>query len=85
MNYKESCGFFFEYNCQDISELREICSDKGCQTVAYLGDREAIVKLLELGIKGIDRIVKIGHTMDFNMIWDGYDLINNMTRIIYLD
>jgi hypothetical protein len=29
---------------------------------------------------GIDRIVPIGKTTDFNLIWDGYDLINVLSR-----
>jgi hypothetical protein len=31
---------------------------------------------------GIDRIVPIGKTLDFSLNWDGYDLINQMSRII---
>ena len=38
--------------------------------------------LLTSGIKGIDRVVPIGKTMDFDFIWDGYDLISQLTRII---
>ena len=38
--------------------------------------------LLESGVKGIDRIVPIGHTMDFDLLWDGYDLVSQMTRVI---
>ena len=32
--------------------------------------------------QGIDRIVPIGKTMDFSMIWDGYDLIETLSRKI---
>jgi hypothetical protein len=29
---------------------------------------------------GIDRIVPMGKAMDFALIWDGYDLIRQMSR-----
>jgi len=29
---------------------------------------------------GIDRIVPIGATMDFSLIWDGRNLINTLSR-----
>ena len=38
--------------------------------------------LLESGIKGIDRIVPVGQTMDFDLIWDGYDLSRDLTRVV---
>ena len=34
------------------------------------------------GLKGIDRVVPIGHSADFDLVWDGYDLINYYTRVI---
>ena len=33
-------------------------------------------------LEGIDRIVPIGRAMDIGMIWDGYNLKDNLTRII---
>ena len=47
-----------------------------------IGDIENIRPLLESGIKGVDRVVAIGKTMDFDFIWDGYDLISQLTRVI---
>lgn len=67
-------------------EIADICNSKRCQTVAYLGDKAKMFRffrsLLEVGIKGIDRIVPIGRTMDFDFLWDGYHLYERMTRII---
>ncbi len=78
----ENSGFFYEYDCDDIMDLRELCNDTKCQTVGYLGDREAFLPLLQSGIRGIDRIVPIGRTMDFDLIWDGYDLPAMLTRLV---
>jgi len=53
-----------------------------CQTVGVLGDSSMLKPLLDSGIKGVDRIVPIGHTMDFDFIWDGYNLFDELTRTV---
>ncbi len=82
MDLKDNSGYFFEYDCADILELRGLCDDKRCQTIAYVGDKEMLFPLLQTGIKGVDRIVPIGKTMDFDLIWDGYNLFERLTRQI---
>ena len=82
MEYKDNSGYFFEYDCDDILELREICNSKQCQTIGYIGNAEEILPLVRSGIKGIDRIVPVGKTMDFEFIWDGYNLYERLTRIV---
>ncbi len=79
---KENSGYFFEYDCDDILELKGICDDNRCQTLAYLGDKEQLLKLLKSGIRGIDRVVPIGKSMDFDLIWDGFNLYERLTRVI---
>lgn len=81
IDFSESSGFFLEYDCEDIMELKDICNDTRCQTVGYLGAPEQLCPLLESGIKGIDRVVPIGKTMDFDFFWDGYNLMERMTRV----
>lgn len=69
-------------DCDDILELQSLCDDKRCQTIGLLGNIESIKPLLMSGIKGVDRVVPIGKTMDFDLIWDGYDLTSQLTRVI---
>ncbi|MCD8016095.1 MAG: hypothetical protein LUG99_23665, partial [Lachnospiraceae bacterium] len=71
MDLKDNSGYFFEYHCNDIMELQDICDDTRCQTVSYIGSKEIFTELIKSGIKGVDRIVPVGKTMDFDMIWDG--------------
>lgn len=85
MEFKGNSGYFFEYDCDDILELKELCNDKHCQTVAYLGNKSMLYPLLKSGVKGIDHIVPIGRTMDFDLIWDGYNLFERLVRIIKID
>lgn len=82
MDYKDNSGFFFEYLCNDIMEIRDICDDKRCQTIGVIGSGESILPLIKSGVKGIDRVVPIGKTMDFDLIWDGYDLMSQLTRCV---
>lgn len=82
MDFKGNSGFFFEYEADDIRVIGDLCSDSHCQTIGYIGKKDMILPLVELGGRGIDRIVPIGKTMDFDLIWDGYDLNERLTREI---
>lgn len=81
LEYLGNSGYFYEYNCNCIMELADIISDK-CQTIGYIGEKEMIKPLLAAGLNGIDRVVPVGKTMDFDFIWDGYNLFAEMTRLI---
>lgn len=82
MNYRGNSGYFYEYDCDNILEIRDFCNDLHCQTIGYLGDKAEIQPLLMSGIKGVDRVVPIGHTMDFDLMWDGYNLVDRLTRVV---
>ena len=75
-------GFFLEYDAQNITEIKEICNNSKCQTIAYIGNSEMFSAILSMGVRGVDRIVPFGKTMDFELDWDGYDLISHLTRIV---
>ena len=38
--------------------------------------------LIRAGVKGIDRVVPVGMTLDFDLIWDGYNLPALLTRTV---
>ncbi len=82
MELKDNSGFFFEFDCDDILEIHDFCNNTHCQTIGFLGEKKAIMPLLVSGIKGVDRVVPIGKTMDFDFIWDGYNLVERLTRTI---
>ncbi len=81
MNYKYNSGFFFEKYIDDLAEIVDVC-DIRCQTLTYFGiQKEDFDSFLEKSRPvGIDRIVPIGKSMDFSLVWDGYDLIRQMSR-----
>lgn len=78
-------GYFYEYTTSDISEILKICTWE-LQTVSYIGfDADELRKLiLSNAPDGVDRIVPVGHTMDFGFIWDGRDIVREMTRKVSL-
>lgn len=81
MNYKYNSGFYFEKDINNLSEIVNVC-DVRCQTLTYFGVKEEAFRtfLDEARPIGIDRIVPMGKSMDFTLIWDGYDLIRQMSR-----
>ena len=83
LNLDNNSGYFYEYDCKhNLLEIKELCNSKKCQTIAYIGEKEMFLELLSCGIKGIDRIVPVGTTMDFDLVWDGYDLTHELSREI---
>ena len=53
------------------------------QTLTYYGfDKKYFLNLIvDNNIKGIDRVVPIGSGLNMNLVWDGYDIINILSRI----
>lgn len=76
-------GSFFEYGDVNLDALKAVVTEK-FQTLSYYGvDENKLFSFVKAnGLKGIDRIVPIGHTADFSLIWDGWDLIRTMSRVV---
>jgi len=76
-------GYFSEYHASSLMELSKIVNKK-YQTLSYYGfTKENLTTLIrKIEPKGIDRIVPIGRTMEFSSVWDGYELINTLSRRI---
>ena len=81
--YRAGSGFFIEYRAQKLAEIRPLCGIS-CQTLSYYGvQRDALLQeILAMRPAGVDRIVPLGRTMDFALVWDGVDLIRTMSRVI---
>ncbi|WP_434309622.1 acyl-CoA reductase [Hominifimenecus sp. rT4P-3] len=85
MNYKMGGGYFFEYEMEKLEELIPILG-KSCQTLSYYGWEASEIQsmVFDSGVRGVDRIVPLGHTMDLAFVWDGYHMIETMSRIVYV-
>ena len=83
--YRGSCGYFYEYTTEDLRGLSHIVNNS-FQTLTYFGaDREYLLDfVLDNGLSGIDRIVPVGQALDIGVIWDGYDIVKSLSRIVDL-
>lgn len=79
-------GSFFEYSDDGPDRLFDIVSRK-FQTMTYIGfARDELRSLFSgKGSPGIDRIVPCGRAADFSFVWDGYDLISHMSRVVSIE
>ncbi|MGA3006375.1 MAG: acyl-CoA reductase [Opitutaceae bacterium] len=57
------------------------------QTITYFGltDAEKHSLAALAGRAGVDRIVPVGHALDFGPYWDGYSLWDDLTRVVAVE
>ena len=79
-------GYFYQYYTQDLKHFSKFINNK-FQTLTYYGfDKKYFLNLIvDNNIKGIDRVVPIGSGLNMNLVWDGYDIINILSRIKYFE
>ena len=84
MEYKNGGGYFFEYEAESLEEIVPVLT-KQCQTISVLGieKKEVLNVVYKYGVRGVDRIVPLGQTMGLEFIWDGFKMIETMSRFIY--
>ena len=63
-----------------------LCINGKYQTVTYFGVQPEKIReiVLQNQLMGVDRIVPFGKAMDIGIIWDGYDIIRSLSRIVAL-
>ena len=76
-------GLFFELELGSIEDVLGVVNSK-YQTLCYFGvcPKEIRSMVFEKRCKGIDRIVPIGSALDIGTVWDGFDLIKTLSRVI---
>jgi hypothetical protein len=79
-------GAFFQDDLERLEDLASLL-DYRIQTITYFGvDPKRIADfVMNSRIKGVDRIVPIGKGLDFDLIWDGYDLPRSLSRAITIN
>lgn len=81
MRFKYNSGFFFEHDIDALEDMLPICGER-MQTLTYYGftREEMSAFVMEHKPRGIDRVVPMGKSMNFSLVWDGYDLIRQLSR-----
>ena len=79
-------GTFYIKKIKKIIELKKYITEK-CQTITYLGfsKNEMLEFVKKNNLNGVDRIVPIGQAMDIDVIWDGYETLKHLSRVITVD
>lgn len=76
-------GLFSQMEIEDYRKLLPVMQ-KNTQTITYFGisPEELVRFIVEQGVEGVDRIVPFGKSLELDLIWDGYDIIDSLSRII---
>lgn len=82
-SFRGKYGYFYEYNAEDMDNLSTFINAR-YQTLTYFGlDRLQLRDfVLKNRLSGIDRIVPIGSALDIGVVWDGYDIVRTLSRIV---
>ena len=85
-NIRGKNGIFFVKKIKKMSELKRYITEK-CQTISYLGfnKKEMLEFVAKNNLDGVDRIVPIGQAMDIDVVWDGYEVLKHLSRVITID
>jgi len=85
-NLRGKCGYFYEYEITDLNHLAENINHK-IQTLTYFGLKKSdLISFVKNNrLSGIDRIVPIGRALDIGFYWDGYNVLNSLSRIIEVE
>ncbi len=76
-------GLFLETHIESLTDVLH-CIDQKVQTMSCFGISENEIKMFFAKHKpsGIDRVVKFGDALNFSEVWDGYNLLDELTRCI---
>lgn len=79
-------GIFFEKNINNLNDLSKFITKKTQTILSWgVGDKDFKNFILKKNITGVDRVVNIGKGFDIDLNWDGYSLINTLSRVIRFD
>jgi hypothetical protein len=81
--FRGKYGYIYEYSTNNLNSIAHIVNTK-YQTLTYFGlDKSQLLDFVVANrLLGIDRIVPIGSALDIGVIWDGYDIVRSLSRII---
>lgn len=79
-------GLFIEMDFEELKEVVSIIESKD-QTITAFGfnGKDMKKQLLPDIKKGLNRIVPFGQALTFSHDWDGFDLLNELTRLISVE
>ncbi len=84
---REHCGggLIYRIHTPSLTDLAPVI-ERRHQTLTHFGFEDIELRgfIRLLNGQGIDRLVPVGQALTFNRFWDGYDLLREFTRSVYL-
>jgi len=76
-------GFFVETIDNKLENFTKIVNSK-YQTITYFGLNPEKIRecVFSKGLSGVDRIVPVGEALNIDTTWDGYNLLETLSRIV---
>ena len=75
-------GVFLQSIVLDIENLKPYI-DRSIQTISYYGfNKDQLINWTSSNFDGVDRVVKVGSSLEFDYVWDGYNLLESLSRIV---
>ncbi|WP_431821051.1 acyl-CoA reductase [Burkholderia sp. F1] len=78
-------GTIHEVALASLAQLAPIVNER-YQTLTYFGIELAKLRafVLDGRLRGVDRVVPVGRALDMDVIWDGYDIVAGLSRVVDL-
>ncbi|NVK17382.1 MAG: acyl-CoA reductase [Methylocystaceae bacterium] len=82
-HYRGYAGAVLEASLSHLSEMEKVVTQT-YQTMTYFGFEQVELEdfMRTSRVRGIDRIVPIGQAVDMDIIWDGYEIISSLSRLV---
>ena len=85
--HQDECRGFFgtvhEVVLPELNKLAPIVNER-YQTLTIEGIETAVVRqwITRNRLRGVDRVVPVGKALDMDVVWDGYDIVSSLSRVI---
>jgi hypothetical protein len=79
-------GFFLQHFIDDLESIAAFITRRD-QTLTHFGFEESELREMVRSLNGvgIDRVVPVGQALTFHRLWDGYDLLRELTRLVHVE
>jgi len=76
-------GTVHEVVLPELDALAPIVNER-YQTLTLQGIEAAVVRqwITHNRLRGVDRVVPVGKALDMDVVWDGYDIVSSLSRVI---
>jgi hypothetical protein len=85
--HQDTCRGYFgtvhEVVLPSLDELAPIVNER-YQTLTSQGIENSTVRewIIRHRLRGVDRVVPVGRALDMNILWDGFDIVKSLSRVI---